>query len=36
MHRRRDPQDEIIGAFAGLGLSPRIKTIITPNAKGIL
>lgn len=30
MYRPRDPQDEIIAAFSGLGFSPVIKTIITP------
>jgi Uri superfamily endonuclease len=32
----REPQAEIVAAFAGLGLTPGIKTIITTKAKGNL
>lgn len=34
LYRSRDPKREIVAAFSGLGLSPGIKTIITPKAKG--
>jgi Uri superfamily endonuclease len=34
LYRSRDPQREIVAAFSGLGLSPGIKTIITPKGKG--
>ena len=34
LYRPRDPQREIVAAFSGLGLSPGIKTIITPKGKG--
>ncbi|MFY9750646.1 MAG: GIY-YIG nuclease family protein [Methanoregula sp.] len=36
LYRRRDPEDEIVAAFTGLGLTPGIKTIITPKGKGNL
>jgi len=36
MYRERDPKNEIIAAFSGLGLSPGIKTIITLKEKGNL
>ena len=36
LYRSKDPKDEIVVAFSGLGLSSRIKTIITPKAKGNL
>ncbi|HVP95745.1 GIY-YIG nuclease family protein [Methanoregula sp.] len=34
LHWRRDPKERIVTAFAGLGLVPGIKTIITPKGKG--
>jgi len=34
LHWHRDPKKQIFAAFAGLGLSPGIKTIITPKGKG--
>jgi len=36
LYRRRDPEDEIVAAFTGLGLTPGIKTIIIPKGKGNL
>jgi Uri superfamily endonuclease len=32
--RSRDPKAEIVTAFSGIGLSPGIKTIITPKGQG--
>jgi Uri superfamily endonuclease len=34
LYRRRNPKDEILSAFASLGLHPVIKTIIIPKRKG--
>jgi Uri superfamily endonuclease len=34
LYRRRNPKEEIVSAFTGLGLTPGIKTIITPKGKG--
>ncbi|MFZ1126834.1 GIY-YIG nuclease family protein [Methanoregula sp.] len=36
VYRSRDPKGEILAAFSSFGLSPRIKTIITPETKGNL
>ncbi len=36
LYREDDPEREIVLAFEGLGLVPAIKTIITPDAKGII
>jgi Uri superfamily endonuclease len=34
LYRTRDPQQEIVAAFSGLGLFPGIKTIIIPKGQG--
>ena len=34
LHWRNNPREEILAAFAGLGLSSRIQTIITPQGEG--
>lgn len=36
VYRVNDPKDEILSAFSSIGLSPVIKTIITPKEKGIV